>query len=460
MALCNLQGYIYDATGTLIEEGILTLSLQQDMLQDGVKIAPFTISVNLAECNPVGYVNVAVYPTVGATPSGLSYLVEFDPDPTDTSKPKRRKDGYWSNYWAVPQQASVNIGNFAEALRGTPSYSYMPIGGSLSTAGDSLTLGTTPADSTKTLYANQASSNNPGIRFNHTTDLWQVSNNGTNWYDIPTSATGLTASTNFGGDVTGTYDNLQLSANAVGTAELANSGATPGTYGSSTVVPVVTVDAKGRITAISTQTVSTITGAAGGDLSGSYPTPIVIALRGRTVANTTPSIGMVLRWNGSQWDASLDGSGLTGLNASSLTSGTVPLARLSGITPVQFSSNAISQWNNDAGYTTVKESLYFRVSGNAAIGDKQAQALVARDCTIREIRVHSDVAPTGSNLTIRIDKNGTQLHTVTVLATEYAATAAGLAYSVSAGNRLQLDVTAVGSTTPGGNDLLVTIIGD
>jgi len=44
------------------------------------------------------------------------------------------------------------------------------------------------------------------------------------------------------------------------------------------------------------------------------------------------------------------------LNASDLASGTVPLARISGLTTSQFSSAAISQWTNDSGYITPSSS--------------------------------------------------------------------------------------------------------
>ena len=44
---------------------------------------------------------------------------------------------------------------------------------------------------------------------------------------------------------------------------LANSGVTAGTYGSTTAIPVVVVDAKGRITSISTESISTVLGIAG-----------------------------------------------------------------------------------------------------------------------------------------------------------------------------------------------------
>ncbi len=47
-------------------------------------------------------------------------------------------------------------------------------------------------------------------------------------------------------------------------------------------------------------------GVSGGDLSGSYPNPTVARLQGRSVANTTPNSGDVLKWNGSSWAPSAD----------------------------------------------------------------------------------------------------------------------------------------------------------
>jgi hypothetical protein len=184
-SLVRLFGYIYDATGVVVSAGHLTLTLQQDIVSvDGTKVAPSTIVVDLAAT--AGYVEVFVYATVGATPAGISYLVEYDPDPADTTLPIASKDGYWRNYWAVPNTASVTIGSFVTALRGAPVANYMPLGGTLpfSSTADEITIGATPSDTDKRIIANQGVGPNPTIRYNHVLGLWEVSDDGTVFYPV------------------------------------------------------------------------------------------------------------------------------------------------------------------------------------------------------------------------------------------------------------------------------------
>ncbi len=57
--------------------------------------------------------------------------------------------------------------------------------------------------------------------------------------------------------------NFDGSGNATSTFTLANSGVTANTYGSSSAIPVITVDAKGRVTGMSTQSISTSLGISG-----------------------------------------------------------------------------------------------------------------------------------------------------------------------------------------------------
>ena len=109
------------------------------------------------------------------------------------------------------------------------------------------------------------------------------------------------------------------------TTTLAASGAAAGTYGSATAVPVVTVDAKGRITAISTSSLvaafapSLITGAARGS--------VMVGNAALVYATLTPSVvGQMLRYDGADSVWSTDGSLLVNLNASALAPGRVPVA--------------------------------------------------------------------------------------------------------------------------------------
>lgn len=134
-----------------------------------------------------GYLDVTVQATVGATPAGVAYFVEFDPDPSDTSTPPKQKDGYWSNYWSVPNVSSVPLANFTSAVRGAPYANYMPLGGVLSQTADTLIIGAAPANTTKRILANQATTQ-PGMRYNAATNEWELSNDGSTYEAIVTSS--------------------------------------------------------------------------------------------------------------------------------------------------------------------------------------------------------------------------------------------------------------------------------
>lgn len=52
--------------------------------------------------------------------------------------------------------------------------------------------------------------------------------------------------------------------------------------------------------------------AAAGDLGGTYPSPLIVALRGSPLSTATPSVaGQVLAWNGTAWTPSLLPAGIT-----------------------------------------------------------------------------------------------------------------------------------------------------
>ncbi|RZA08801.1 MAG: hypothetical protein EOP11_03770 [Proteobacteria bacterium] len=73
--------------------------------------------------------------------------------------------------------------------------------------------------------------------------------------------------------------------------------------GSATTVPAITVDAKGRITAITSTAISGVapSGAAGGDLDGSYPDPTIGKIQGQPLNASAPSGGQFLKFSSGAW---------------------------------------------------------------------------------------------------------------------------------------------------------------
>lgn len=145
-----------------------------------------------------GYISLYLVPTVGATPAGVAYFVEYDPDPEDTSRPARSKPGYWSNFWSVPNAPSESIGNFAPALRGEATYNFMPLGGTIANLADTVTWGS-GSNTTKRLVANNAGSPDPEIRYVDATGAWELSHDGSTFDQIATLSDVMTGGGGGGG---------------------------------------------------------------------------------------------------------------------------------------------------------------------------------------------------------------------------------------------------------------------
>ncbi|MEO8568512.1 MAG: hypothetical protein ABI419_05240 [Ginsengibacter sp.] len=105
-----------------------------------------------------------------------------------------------------------------------------------------------------------------------------------------------------GGDLTGIYPNPIIADGVVYTTKLADNAVTTAKIldGSVTASKL----ASGIIPASLPPN-----GTASGDLSGSYPSPKVIKLNGITINNTTPALGQVIKFDGTQWSPSADNTG-------------------------------------------------------------------------------------------------------------------------------------------------------
>ncbi len=147
------------------------------------------------------------------------------------------------------------------------------------------------------------------------------------------------------GDVTGSAtpgDDTTVGRKLTVNAQLANTGATPGTYGSSSAIPIVTVDAKGRVTSITTTssplgtgtvTSVNVTGTNGIQVSGApittdgtvalslgAITPTSILTSGAIVSNTSVSTsGNIIAGGTISATGRLSGSNLSGTNTGDQT---------------------------------------------------------------------------------------------------------------------------------------------
>ena len=81
------------------------------------------------------------------------------------------------------------------------------------------------------------------------------------------------------------------------------------------------------------------------DLAGTVLAPTI-------VTSSLTRVGTVTTGTWSATLGAISGAALTTLNANQITSGTIPIDRVSGLTTAAFASQGVAQWANDAGYLT------------------------------------------------------------------------------------------------------------
>lgn len=259
---------------------------------------------------------------------------------------------------------------------------------------------------------------------------------------------------------------------STGALTLATVNANTGAFGSATVVPIPTFDAKGRATAVSTATITP----AVGNITG-LGTGVATAL---AINVGTAGAPVVLNGAGGT-PSSLTLTNATGLPVAGITSSTSTALGVGSLELGNASDTTLAR--SSAGNVTVEGNLLYRAGGSfvgmpfeysLAVSDETtalttgtAKVTFRMPCAVTLTAVRSSVttAPTGSTLVVDINEAGASILStkLSIDASEKtsttAATAAVISDSALADDaEMTIDIDQIGSTIAGAG-LKVTLIG-